>query len=175
MKPADIILVRGSGPLSDAICKATNSPVSHAAMVVGVNPHIVIEAISPRVAVRPLSRCLNGVKGAWILRRKDPWFDGKRAAIVNDALSYCDDQYGWIDLMLQGLDAIGKTTIVTDLLAGPILKHWPICSYIPARAYDDNEETLVGVPVQDTTPANLYDAPTTNNLLALESLYLTNS
>jgi len=170
MKPADIILVRGTGALSDAIARMTHSHVSHAAMLVGVNPHIVIEAITPRVTVRPLDVCLKDASAAYWLHRADGAIDEQREAIVGYALRFCDDLYGSLDLALQALDIVARSVVFTDILGAQVLKHWPICSYIPATSYEANGEPLVGIPSQDVTPANLYDAPSSDKRLAIEQI-----
>jgi hypothetical protein len=42
IKPADLVLVRGTGPVADIIKRVTNSPYSHVAML--VKPNELIEA-----------------------------------------------------------------------------------------------------------------------------------
>lgn len=137
----DIIAVRGQGWLANGIVRAEygkNPPgcaVSHVGIITAAdNDGIQVTEALSRVETHALSVTLANCQSAWIIQYKD-LTGAQRLTIVNAALSFSGDDYGYGDLLLQGADALFGTSWFTDHLAW-WLSRWPICSYVAAAAYD---------------------------------------
>lgn len=156
LHPADIVLVQGTAWISKHIMQATNGQVSHAAMVVGTNPNICLEALT-RVRTNPIEITVAGASAVWIMHNK-VISQQQRDAIVKAALHYSANSYGYLDIGLQGVDAMFKTTWWTDKIGGTFLNHWPICSYIPAESYMQVLGSAFGKkPVDSITPQDIFE------------------
>ena len=113
--PADIVAVRGTGRFAAGILKATGDTVSHVGLVIGIDPPLVIEALT-RVRTNPLATTIAGAERAYILHDKSlsAW---ERRKIVDTAVRFSADGYNWGDIVLQGMDAVARTTWFTDHLS----------------------------------------------------------
>lgn len=140
IQPGDILAVRGSGWLSTGILSAEYGPnipatgVSHVGIFVAGDPvPIVIEALN-QVMTNPLAVSVAGAAAAFVLH-DDSLTIAQRSAIVAVACTFSGKNYGYIDLLAQGLDAITNVLWFTNNLGG-YLRHYPICSFVAAQAYD---------------------------------------
>lgn len=145
IQAGDILGLRGRGFLSRGILAATGydghpSPISHVGLFLTGDPKpIVIEALS-RVKTNPLSVSLADADKAYVIHDSLLTND-ERSLVIETALKFSADDYGYSDIVLQGLDALTHTTWWTDNLAWN-LKHSPICSYLVAVAYDRVSQAL---------------------------------
>lgn len=138
----DIICVRGAGWLSDGIAKAeypkgepTGQSATHVGLFIAGDPWpIVIEALN-RVKTNPLYVTISQALHAYALH-DESLDDRERAAIVAKACTFSADDYGYLDLLAQRLDATFSTTWWTDRMGG-LLSHFPICSYVVGAAYQE--------------------------------------
>ena len=154
MKPGDMILIRGTGTLSNEILKATNGDVSHAALLIGVNPAICIEALD-RVKTNPLHITVQNAAAVYMVEDQS-LTDADREAIVYAALTFSADDYNYMDLALQGLDSLSHSTWFTHILAHQFLDRWPICSYVVSKAYERGIGRTFNKPSDSITPQDLY-------------------
>lgn len=152
---ADLIAIRGVGWLSDGIaaCEGNTDYPSHIAGMINPDPSICLEALT-RVKTNPLDKTLAGAKRAWLIHVKDVT-DAQRAAVVYDACSFSADNYGWSDILLQGLDSETHETWWTDKLAGELAKS-PICSYVWAHAWATAGIAFGPKLLSSVTPADVY-------------------
>lgn len=136
----DIICVRGQGWLADGIVRAEYgsrppaTAVSHVGVITAAD-NLVIEVTEAltKVETHALAVTLSQCKSAWIVQHKG-LTGAQRLAVVNAALEFSGDDYGYFDLLLQGADAVTRTSWFTDKLAF-WLGRWPICSYVAGEAY----------------------------------------
>jgi hypothetical protein len=154
MKPGDIILVRGRGALSEGILRATNGSVSHAALLIGTGPEICIEALE-RVKTNPLIVTLGNCEHAYVMTNPS-LTDEQRGAIVYAALTFSGEDYNYLDLGLQALDALSHSNFFTHHLAHSFLDRWPICSYLASKAYERAINWQWGKPSDSITPQDLF-------------------
>ena len=138
--PGDILCVRGVGWLSDGIAKAeyagfepAKSATHVGIFITGSPAPIVVEALA-RVKTNPLLVSIASAYKAYAMHDISIT-DEQRQAIVNEALRFSANSYGWFDLFAQLADASFSTTWFTNRMAG-MLKRWPICSYVVGSAYD---------------------------------------
>jgi hypothetical protein len=189
IQAGDILAVRGSDWLSDGIALAeygNNEPVisaTHVGIFVAGDPiPVVIEALN-EVKTNPLAVSLAGAKKAYVIH-DDSLTMEQRQIIIATACTFSAKNYGYIDIAAQGLDAVTHTLWFTDELGG-YLKHYPICSYCIAEAYDAKGVDLhFGITDANIRPSdivnfvlehpNLYQAPVpiTAASLALSHPYL---
>lgn len=118
--PGDIVAIRGKGLISRLVLAVEGAAgddkgVSHVAVVIADNPPLIIEAVHPRVRVRPLENALAEAEKAWLLHPK-PLSDEKREAVVKAACDFCSRSYGYPMLILYALNAAFGTTRFTSLL-----------------------------------------------------------
>jgi hypothetical protein len=71
VQPGNILFVRGKGLISKLILAAEGaeddkSAPTHVAIVVGRDPALVADCISPRIVIQPLAESLKGVESASI-------------------------------------------------------------------------------------------------------------
>ena len=139
LAPGDIIAVRGDGWLSNGIAAAEYpkgepaQSATHVGLLVAGDPiPVVIEALS-EVRTNPLEVTVANVQKAYVLHDQS-LTDVQRKIIVATACSFSADDYGWLDLFAQELDARLRSFWFTNHLAW-YLKHFPICSYVVAAAY----------------------------------------
>lgn len=155
--PGDIIAIRGRGWLADHICKATKSEVSHVGLVIGTHPVIVLEALL-RVKTNPLARTIENSTSTWRIRDLAITED-VRERIVNDALYFSAEDYGFADLLLQLLDALMRTRFFTGKVGRLFLRRFPICSFVVAEAYANAGTTFgvdpFGVDPWSATPGDI--------------------
>lgn len=156
--PGDILAVRGAGWLSDGIAKAEygdNEPTksaTHVGIFVAGSPNpVVIEALS-RVKTNPLFVSISGAYHAYALH-DSTLNDLQRLKVINKAMTFSADDYGYIDLISQWLDARFKTNWWTDKMAG-LLSHFPICSYVVGAAYDEIGLDF-GIPSASLRPSDI--------------------
>ena len=108
---------------------------THVGLCVSGDPFpVVIEALS-RVKTNPLYVTISQALHAYALHDIS-LTDEQRHTIVSKALSFSADDYGYLDLLAQRLDATFSTTWWTDRMAG-LLNHFPICSYVVGAAYGE--------------------------------------
>lgn len=118
--PADILAVRGRGVLSRIVLAAQGAgydTASHVALVIGANPALIIEAVHPRVRVRPLEEAIAEADKAWILHNLT-LSDEERATIVRAACRFSSLSYGYPMLILHAFNAAFATNRFTNLLRG---------------------------------------------------------
>lgn len=137
--PGDIVAIRGAGWLSDGIAKAeypNGEPAqsaTHVGLFISGDPYpIVIEALT-RVKTNPLYITTSQALEAYALHDIS-LTERQRETIIAKACTFSADDYGYLDLIAQRLDATFSTTWWTDRMAG-LLSHWPICSYVVGAAY----------------------------------------
>lgn len=154
MTSGDILAVRGSSWLSKRILAATGNTVSHVGLIIATEPiPTVIEALT-RVRTRPLDVSIATAESAWVLTDTS-LTDDEREAIIRSALNFSADGYGYGDILLQGMNALTKSTWWTDHLAFGLAGK-PICSYLVAAAYETQNRTF-GQLDKTTTPADIYN------------------
>lgn len=149
----DILAIAGSSWLSAGIIRATGGPCSHVGLLLSVDPPIVIEALS-RVKTNPLDVSIAHARRAWILHDKSLTADQRRA-IMYAACAMSADDYGYLDIAAQGLDALFKTTWPTDHM-GWYLKYRRICSYVVARGYEAIQFRFGKKTDESVSPADVY-------------------
>jgi len=140
MKPGDLMLIRGTSPLSLEIMRATGGRFSHAGVVVcamapsAPDDAIVIEALMPRVVTRPLHLSVLGAS-YWEIWSNKTLADYQRWAIVAAACLYSAEDYGYGKILEQGLDAVFNTNLFTEKL--PQVRGCPICSMLACLSYNE--------------------------------------
>ncbi len=140
MKPGDLLLVRGTEPLSLEIMKATGGRFSRVGVIVcdmapsNPNDGIVIEALMPRVVTRPLHLSVLGAS-YWEIWSNKTLADYDRWAIVAAACLYSAADYGYGKILQQGLDTVFNTALFTEKL--PQVRGCPICSMLACLAYNE--------------------------------------
>lgn len=141
LQPGDIIAIRGSSWISDSIIAAEYGQVqiipyqavSHVGLLIeGGSIPVVIEALS-RVKTNALAITIANCRKAFIIRDKSLTL-AQRQAIVNKALTFSADDYGYLDIIAQLIDCKFKTLWFTNHLSR-LLNRYPICSYVVAAAY----------------------------------------
>jgi hypothetical protein len=154
LRVGDIIAVRSRGKLADLIVAAGKAPVSHVGLLVGLDPPIVLEALT-RVRTRPLTITLLDCTSAWLLspRKLTP---NQRRRIVDTACEFSAKTYGYGEMLLQGADAICRTRWFTEHLSFKVGCH-PICSYIVAESYARDNLRFGRAPLQSVTPADIFN------------------
>jgi hypothetical protein len=151
----DIVGVRGSGWLADHICVATKGRISHVGLVISTTPVLVIEALM-RVKTNPWTATIAGAQ-SWHLYRPKTLTQQQIKAVIYRAVGFTAESYGFLDIGLQGLDAITRSRFFTGHLAGLLwLRSHPICSYVVAKSFDDALHLRFGVAGDDSiTPADI--------------------
>lgn len=152
MRAGDIIGVQGAGWLSDMIRRCTgDGPLSHIAVISATSPMFQVTEAIDRVKTRPLNVRLSESQKVWLL---SPQFltDDQRVVAAQNALGYSADDYGWGEIVLQGLDFLGKTEWWTEHLSGYYRNH-PICSMLAALCEPED-----GLPAISVTPNDFWRA-----------------
>ena len=149
----DIVAVRGVGLFSAGILRATGNTVSHVGLLIGIDPPLVIEALT-RVRTNPLATTIASAERAYILHDKSlsTW---ERRKIVDTAVGFSADGYNWGDILLQGMDALARTTWFTDHLSIGLADE-PICSYVVAAAYRAVNLSFGRVKTESVRPSDIY-------------------
>jgi hypothetical protein len=140
MKPGDLMLIRGTSPLSLEIMKATGGRFSHVGVVVCGTPGfpdedgIIIEALMPRVTTRPFH--ISVLEASyWEIWSNKTLADDQRWAIVWAACLYSAFEYGFGKIAEQGLDSLFDTDFFTRKM--PQIQGHPICSALACLAYNE--------------------------------------
>lgn len=147
LQPADILIVRGSGWISDTIRKLTRSPgegrgwASHVALAVW-DQHVV-EAIPPRVVMRPMPYARGPKLQVW---RPLNLTEGDRAIVCREAVTYVGQPYGFSKLALHAL----------GLSRFAVLDGYPICSWVVASSYTRAGFTF-GIDPSRADPDHIHD------------------
>jgi hypothetical protein len=140
MKPGDLMLIRGTNPLSLDIMKATGGRFSHAGIIVCPTPSfpdedgIVIEALMPRVVTRPFHLSVLAAS-YWEIWSNKTLADDQRWAIVWAACLYSAFEYGFGKIAEQGLDSLFSTDFFTRKM--PQIQGHPICSALACLSYNE--------------------------------------
>ena len=168
IQPGDILCVDGSGWLSAGIIAAEYGtvaparPVSHVGIFVAGDPYpIVIEALW-RVKTNTLPVSLAGTQKAWVLH-DDSITPAQRNIIVGEALSFSAKDYGYLDLIAQGFDAIAHVDWATHYLS-TFLDEFPVCSFVVAKAYAQINLDF-GVSSADIKPSDIMTFAETHPLI----------
>jgi len=157
---ADILAVRGTRLLAKGILAATGNTVSHVGLVISGDPPLVIEALT-RVKTNPLDVSIKDAEAAYLLKPLNLTADQRRT-IVYAACALSADGYGYLDIGLQGMDALLHSRKPTDLLAGALgIKKHPICSYLVAASYE-RAGLNFGVNDKSITPADIFQFAKSN-------------
>lgn len=166
MRLADLVVVRGSDWLSNAIIKAESAQcghlaeVSHTIAMVSVNDSLAMEAISKGVTTDYLGTALKGCAAAYCITDTS-LSDRQRMDIQAAMLPFSAQRYGYPDLVLQLMDSEFHTTFWTDEIAGIVMAHTTICSFWPVKAYEVVLSANRGWGTKDTqsiTPQDIFDA-----------------
>lgn len=134
MKAGDILGIQGADWLSDAIRNCTGidgkpAVLSHVGIVTATEPFVQITEALTRVETRPLDVSINAALHAWIIEVP---VDGEaRTLVARKALSFTGEEYGYSDIVLQGIDALVRSRWVAEHLAE---RKFPICSMLDAVA-----------------------------------------
>lgn len=159
--PGDIIAVRGSGWLSSGIASAEypqgepEQSATHVGLLVAGDPiPVVIEALN-EVKTNPLSVTIASAKKAYALHDTS-LTDAQRRAIIAKACTFSADNYGYIDLLAQWMNAKTGSTWWTDRLSG-YLGRRPICSFVVAAAYHDGVGLDFGVDDASCRPCDILN------------------
>lgn len=156
LQPADVLLSRGHGLLSDLISELDASPYSHSALWLGDG--MVLEAVSDGVLKQPLFR---GVARSYVdvyRYRRQPL--ARAQEILQAAAAHLGQPYGWSELRLAGL-VVASGRVVSEnaeqrrrftLLARAVIAmlrslhpagaHMVTCSMLVAKAFRDGGEPL---------------------------------
>ena len=156
MQPADIIATRSNTWLSRIIRKgetrADNGEpalVSHVGLFIA--PDIVIQALS-RVVTTAYPKGFEDDE--YVVLSPTEISNANRRLIVEAALSYSSNSYGWLKILGQGLDVVFRTRWFMKHVF--TLDKFPICSYVVAQAYKSIGLDF-GVPTTTTTPDDILD------------------
>ena len=152
MKPGDLLGIRGVGWLSDHIVAASApGPLSHVGICTADSPFLQVTEALSRVRTRPLTVSIADAKAAWSLE----WVnvtDTQRWEMVQTALGYTADDYGYMDIVFQGADSLAGTRWFTQHFAERSL---PICSML-----DDICATsagiVLGISAKSCTPNDIW-------------------
>ena len=79
----------------------------------------------------------------------------ERRKIVDTAVLFSADGYNWGDILLQGMDALARTTWFTDHLSIGLADE-PICSYVVAAAYRAVNLSFGRVRTESVRPSDIY-------------------
>jgi hypothetical protein len=112
---------------------------------------MVIEALA-RVRTNLLSVTIANAQKAWVIAPLG-LTDTQRDNIVSHALPYSADTYNYLDIGLQGLNALCRTTWFTDHLT---MTRKPICSMLVAVAYEAEDLTF-GQADKTTSPNDIWN------------------
>jgi hypothetical protein len=148
IKPADLILVRGSDLIAEAIEGITHSPYSHVAGL--VKPNELIEAQAFRKTGYQGLDFYDGAADAFTC---DQLTDGQRAQIVSNVTAYVGTHYSYMLLLWELLRYSLGVIILPGVDWQPI-----ICSTLWARAYRDAGIDLCP-GVRFPTPADIATSP----------------
>jgi hypothetical protein len=151
---ADILAVHGTDWVSRTIERLTHGCVSHVGLLIGDNPPVVIEAIAPRVKVRPFYVSIEEASEAWVIHDRR-LTNLQRSLLVNRALEFCGEGYGYWDLLMQLCDVLFKTRFFTERLSFRLI-HRPICSALDAIDYSQLGVEF-GCEPRDATPNDIYE------------------
>ncbi len=141
----DILAVRGRGWLSDGIAKAEygdHEPsfgVTHVGLFIApgndISTAIVIEALN-RVTTNVLRESIDRVRRAYVLHDVS-LTDLERSSMLEIACSFSTNDYGYVDIGAQYLNATFGTHWYTDnKFMAWYLDHKQICSYVVDKIYE---------------------------------------
>lgn len=144
----DIIGVQGGDEFSDMIRAATgHGPLSHIAIVTATVPFVQVTEALTRVVVRSWETRLAEAKHLWVL--KSPLSDGDRAEACRRILSRVGQDYGYSNIIWQGLDALTASRWFTEHLVN--IKHDVICSELAAIG-----ESKLGLRAESASPNDFW-------------------
>lgn len=148
IEAGDIVGVQVNDWLNDAIRVATgNGPLSHIAIVTATEPFVQVTEALDRVRVRSWDDRLADAAHVWLM--KPPLSAEDRAAACRIALKHVGDDYGYINLVWQGMDALTRSRWFTENLVN--ITHLDICSELA-----DLCEASLGLRPDDVTPNDFY-------------------
>jgi hypothetical protein len=153
MKLASIIGIQGVGWLSDHIRAATgNGPLSHVGLCISTDG-LVIEALA-RVRTRFIGDTIKDARHAWLIEPLT-LTEEQCLQIVAAAVKYSADDYAYINIAWQGLDALFKTIWFTKHLA---TRKKAICSELVGIGYEACLPTplMFGVDDKTVSPNNIW-------------------
>ena len=152
MKPGDILGIQGNSWLSDAIMRATGpGPLSHVGICTADSPFLQITEALAKVQTRPIEVSINQAVAAWSLE----WISitiSQQWEMVRKALSYSAEDYGYIDIALQGADSLAGTRWFTQKFAE---RRLPICSMLDDLCASSAGLSL-GVTPNSCTPNDIW-------------------
>ena len=131
MKPADILLMKGNSWATDLVTWVGESDVSHAALVIAVEPFpIVIESVNPRVRTVPLDVAIQDHTPVYLL--KDLTVTPAQAEqIVREALKWSTMDYSFAQCGIAALDELTKSRWFSQ---HQLMPEAPMCSWLVAES-----------------------------------------
>ena len=134
IRPGDIIGVANDSWLSRSIREATgDGPVSHIQIVTAIEPFVQVTEALNRVVVNELAVRMADSTAVYHMQPLNVT-DEQRLHAVRIALSYVGRDYGYGDILLQGMDALARTKFWCDHFAE---EQEPICSMLGALSWPD--------------------------------------
>lgn len=158
----DVVSVKNIGWISTMIRKLSRSKdeefswASHSALVYGCNSKAqVIEAINPKVAIRPLE-AYKGTKAKLVVFRiPQPLSVEQKEKIVAKADEYHGLRYGFLKIAAHALDGFFGGVYLFRRLAR--MDSYPICSWVVAYIYKRVLDYQFGVKPNAAQPDDILD------------------
>jgi len=161
LRPGDIISVRRRGFLSWLIRRCERSKgeepswASHSAMIVSVEPTVLLAESLAKTVIRPLVAAYSGSRAMLVAHRLPELAEGQIAQVVSCAEEYVGRDYGWMKVAAHALDALlGGVYLFRRLCR---LQAYPICSWVVAFAYEKGAGLKFGADADVATPDDIMD------------------
>ena len=166
-QPGDIFLTRGDSFVSRAIRffsrtgGESRTMVNHCGVIVtagGSSSAEVVEALT-KVKRRRFAAYRNSDSTQVAVYRPLNATDDQLVTIVDRAVGYVGDSYGYVKIVAHFLDwCLGGRYVFRRMAA---MDNYPICSWVVAQAYADAGLTF-DVPAGSASPDDIWDFVTTN-------------
>ena len=130
---------------------------SHTALVLDVaHGVLIIEAISPRVTIRPMAVYTRPGVRVVISRCPGGLTQREKASVVAKAREYCSRRYGYLKVAAHALDRLLNNRYLFRRLAR--VDNYPICSWLVAFVYDRSLGIQFSVPPNAAQPDDILDS-----------------
>ena len=162
LEAGDIVHIQKSGIVARIVRWVTRAVgeeetwASHTAMVLDASSTVlIIEALSPRVAIRPLAVYTHSDARVVISRFPGGLSQREKVCLVAKAREYHSRRYGYFKVIAHALDRLINNRYFFRRLAHD--SNYPICSWLVAFAYDRSLGIEFGGPPNAAQPDDILD------------------
>ena len=162
LEAGDIVHIQNSSILARMVRWFTRAMgeektwASHTAMVIEVaSTVLIIEALSPRVKIRPLAVYTRPGARVVISRRPGGLTQREKATVQAKAREYYSRRYGYLKVAAHALDRFINNRYFFRRLARA--DDYPICSWLVAFVYDRSLGIQFGMPPNAAQPDDIMD------------------